>query len=196
MRQRMSNASQNCLYVFSALLHPGERETQASQQTMRWSIFVSLLVVPTVLALEVVTVCRNTYGTDFLIQVVPCSGVDAHEQASTTVGYLNQNGFISHNCRQGSIWSLSNAQLSSYAQKVSALKNVASCPFSTSTLLEVENTKFAITNDFLFWDNTEFQDGTARFCASLGFNATLTAVFYGPMPFGCVQASLRTVPRR
>ena len=166
-----------------------------SSTTMQWFIAANLLLAPLALALETVTVCRNTYNSGFLIQVIPLTSAVVKRQDSIGSGYLDHNGLISHNCQQGSTWNLDNSQLSSNSQKVSAFKDVASTRFSTSPLLKTVNTIFATTDDFLFWDNKAFQDGTARFCASTGFNSTLNAVFDGPIGIGCIPASLRTVPR-
>lgn len=162
---------------------------------MWWPLFASILALPLVSTQEIVTVCRNTYGTNnFLIQVIPLASAAAKRQESAASGYLHHSGFISHNCQQGSIWDLNNAQLSSDGLKVSVAKSVASTLFRTAALLEADSTKFATTDAFLFWDNVDFQQGTARFCAGIGYNATLTAVLRGPIPLGCVQATLRTVP--
>lgn len=162
---------------------------------MQWSVATSLLLVPLACALETVTVCRNTFSSGFLIQVIPFTSAVAKRQDSLGSGYLDQNGVIVRNCQQASTWRLENAQLSSSGGKVSAPQDVASSRFSVSQLLQAVNTKFATTDDFLFWDNVAFQGGTARFCITSGFNGTLKAVFDGGIGLGCTQATLRTVPR-
>ena len=161
---------------------------------MQWSIVANLLLVPFVGALETVTVCRNTYSSDFLIQVIPLTSAVAKRQDSTGSGYLEQNGLVTHNCRYASTWKLEDGQLSSGGDKVSAARNIVSSHFAVTHIPKAVTTKFATTDGFLFWDNEAFQDGTARFCATPGFNSSLYAVFEGPIGLGCTQATLRTVP--
>jgi hypothetical protein len=99
--------------------------------------------------------------------------------------YITANGSTAVECSAGAPFSVSNGQLSSYGQIISATGTLNSTPFALSANLGAISTIFSLASGgALAWNNTAFVGGYAKFCLS---REIVQAVFNGLIPAGCAE---------
>ena len=83
---------------------------------------------------------------------------------------------------------MSNGQLSSNGQLVSATGLVPYSPLGFSSYVAAVSTTFSVVNgSTLVWENAAFTGGYAIFCV---MDNTVEAVYSGQLPAGCAQVSV------
>lgn len=146
----------------------------------------STTTVPTTVTLQPTpwTDAMANSGTPFIIRVEQTDS-SGYPDESTTPYWLMENGNTTTNASIATVYRISSGELTTYnGSYISTDYGVLNEPFAVSQSLEPISTTFSVSNYTLYWNNTEFSNGTAQFYklpAGLLDNAQILAKFIGSM---------------
>ena len=148
---------------------------------------------PTISGPQTTSTARDSY---FVMRVM---GSKQHSKRQSGTYWINTNGTMTNDCTSSPMYAITNGVLTSTLNGVhytySTSAGMAYAPFVPSTIPGPITTTFSLgSNQVLTWQNSEFYNGQASFCALS--NGTVYAVFQeNSQPDGClyIQLSLFSV---
>ena len=128
----------------------------------------------------------------FLAIVAIPINISPRSHLSNLSTFVSADGDTTTDCSAAALFSVSDGQISSNGQIVSAPSLIPYSSFAASPYIAAISTTFSVTNDsYLEWKNSAFTGAKALFCV---MGTTVQAVYNGELPAGCAQINLAYVP--